>query len=171
MWKLIYKSCFQSVNDNTYKWFQYRIIHRIIGTKKYLKMIKQSDCDQCRLCGECEETSLHLFSECYKVQNLWQNINNWIESKIGSKIILNNTVKTLGYYILDEHFWPLNVVLLITRHYIFNCARNGHNFNVYQLQKIIKSKYEEQTMLQTIENCGKNFERKWSVWQMIYDGI
>ena len=71
MWKLIYKSCFQSVNDNTYKWFQYRIIHRIIGTKKYLKKIKRSDCDQCRLCGECEETSLHLFSECYKVQNLW----------------------------------------------------------------------------------------------------
>ena len=128
-------SCFQSVYDNTYKWFQYRIIHKIIGTKNYLKMMKQSDCDQCRLCGECEETSLHLFSECYKVQNLWQNINNWIESKIGSKIILNNTVKTLSYYILDGHFWPLNFVLLITRHYIFNCARNGHNFNITSFRK------------------------------------
>ena len=26
MWKLIYKSCFQSVNDNTYKWFQHVLI-------------------------------------------------------------------------------------------------------------------------------------------------
>ena len=121
--------------------------------------------------GSVKKLPYIYFLNVTKYKNLWENINNWTESKIGSKIILNNTVKTLGYYILDEHFWPLNFVLLITRHYIFNCARNGHNFNIYQLQKINKSKYEEQKMLQTIENCGKNFERKWSVWQMIYDGI
>ena len=72
---------------------------------------------------------------------------------------------------LHDYFWILNFVLLITQHYIFNWARNGHNFNIYQLQKIIKSKYEEQKMLQTIANCGRNFERMWSVWQMIYDDI
>ena len=37
IWKNIYVACFFTIKDNTYKWLQYRIIKRILGTNYYLK--------------------------------------------------------------------------------------------------------------------------------------
>ena len=33
LWNIIYKTCFKSINANVYKWFQYKIIRKIIATK------------------------------------------------------------------------------------------------------------------------------------------
>ena len=31
-WKIVFKACFKILSDNNLIWFQYRIIHRILGT-------------------------------------------------------------------------------------------------------------------------------------------
>ena len=125
-WKLIYKSCFYSVLDNDYVWFQYRILHRILGVQDNLFKIKISDTDICRLCGEQKETTIHLFSECSKSAALWEDLTSWINSSMSIGITLNKLDKILGYTKLDGKFWPINLILSVTRHYIFTCAR-GNN--------------------------------------------
>ena len=84
--------------------FNTKVIRKIIATKNYLKTIKVKNCDLCRLCRKCKETSLHLFSECNKVNDLWQNVQNWINSKIKIQITLDDTIKILCYHIQDENF-------------------------------------------------------------------
>ena len=108
------------------------------------------NCDLCRLYRECKETSLHLFSECNKVNDLWQNVQNWINSKIKIQITLDNAMKILFYHIQDEKFWPLNFILLITIYYIFTCVKQNSILNIYYLQKLIKTKFEEQEMLSKV---------------------
>ena len=157
LWNIIYKTCFKSINENVYKWFQFKITRKIIATKNYLKTIKVKNCELCGLCRECKETSLHLFSECNKVNDLWQNVQNWINSKIKIQIILDDTMKILCYHIQDEIFWPLNFILLITRYYIFTCIKQNSTLNIYYLQKLIKTKFEEQEMLSKVNNCYENF--------------
>ena len=61
LWRSLYKSCFYSVLDNDYVWFQYRILHRILGVQDFLFKIKISKTDKCRLCGEQKETIKHIF--------------------------------------------------------------------------------------------------------------
>ena len=39
-WQHVYNVCFNTIQDNTYIWFQYRIIQRILGTNHFLKKFK-----------------------------------------------------------------------------------------------------------------------------------
>ena len=55
-WRTVYKTCFYSIEDNEYIWFQYRILHRILGVCDLLSKMKISNTDNCRLCGEHSET-------------------------------------------------------------------------------------------------------------------
>ncbi|KAH3850204.1 hypothetical protein DPMN_092611 [Dreissena polymorpha] len=53
------------------KWqrnFQYKYIHRIIATNKYLFKCKLSNSNRCDFCGENIETIEHLFGECKHIQ-------------------------------------------------------------------------------------------------------
>ena len=49
-WKVLYKICFQSLTDNSFVWFQYRILYMILGTNEYLNKLKISDSSLCGLC-------------------------------------------------------------------------------------------------------------------------
>ena len=53
----------------------------------------------------------------------------------------------LGYNVQNEHFWPLNLFLIIARQYIFSCVRNKERINIFRLQQIAKEKFDEQESL------------------------
>ena len=115
-WKNLYKACFFAINDTVFIWSQYRILHRILGVNYYLYKTKISDTENCRLCQTSKEILGHLFSECPKVYNLWQNVYAWINQKLNLNLNFNATILTLGYPISDISFWPLNFILIITRY-------------------------------------------------------
>ena len=131
-WKQIYKINFFTIYDNSVIWFQYRIIRRILGTQEFLHKIKQSDSDICRLCGQYCETITHLFVVCNKVNSLWKNLQTWIETKTGSAFNFSDTDKILGCAFIEHSFWPVNFVLLITRFYIFKCAKDNKTLSLSQ---------------------------------------
>ena len=169
--KLLYKICFKTIEDNELIWFQYRILYKILGTNDYLKKTNISQTDECNLCWQDIQNIKHLFSECTKVKCLWQNLRNWIANKIGVNITLDSVTKILGYLQFDQYFWPLNFILIITRKYIFWCCRNNFPFDIYFLQKEVKRKYSEQETLYKIKGCGNIFSKRWSLWKNIFNDI
>ena len=50
-WKKIYQNIFNFTNDTKLIWFQYRIIHRILATNKYLHAIKIKNDPLCSFCS------------------------------------------------------------------------------------------------------------------------
>ena len=152
-------------------WFQYRILYKILGTKEYLKKVNLSNDKLCGLCSSCDETIVHLFSECTIACELWNNVKEWIFRKLHLDLDINQSTKILGYLTLDGKFWPVNFILTITRHYIYTCSKQGHRPNIYFLQKRIMQKYYEQKSLFTLRSQDEKFNRKWSFWENIFDGI
>ena len=69
-WKIAYKICFKTILDNSYIWFQYRILHWILETKYYLHKLKLSESFLCGICGQQQESIYQLFSGCEKVLDL-----------------------------------------------------------------------------------------------------
>ena len=67
---------------------------------------------------------IYMFTQCPKVKELWINILSWIEHKLSVKLEFDTVAKVLGYPTQNEHFWPLNFVLMITKQYIFSCRKN-----------------------------------------------
>ena len=107
------------------KWFQYRIVNCILGTKKFLFKIKIEVNDKCRLCGMEEESIGHLFYECIKTKHLIQDITNWIKLKTGYDLKIDLQLSIFGYLVPDANFIPINHIFLIVKYYIFNCALNN----------------------------------------------
>ena len=112
-WEDIYKACFRSVPDNNYIWLQYRILYRILGTNEYLYKLKLSGSNLCRLSSLKPESIEHLFAHCKETTLLWNNMKNWFFSKISYNIEWTVRIKILCYTKQDEHFWPINFILII----------------------------------------------------------
>ena len=125
----------------------------------------------CSFCTQYSESIQHLFSECVIVSQLWDNVQDWIRNKLGINITISKSMKILGYLFHDVNFWPLNFVLLITRKYIFQCSKKGYQLNIFALQLEVKRNYIEQQMLQKINLMEQHYNRKWTLWNKLFDGI
>ena len=171
LWPLIYKICFNCIQDNEYSWFQYRILFKILGTKDYLKKVKIAENNECGLCKTSVESIDHLFSKCEKANVLWENVKIWIQNKLAINFNITDSMKILGYLTYDKHFWPLNLILLVTRKYLYWCSRNDFKINIYYLQKEMKKMFIEQKCLNEIKYQNREFSKKWAVWQNLFTGI
>ena len=168
-WKIAYKICFKTILDNSYIWFQYRILHRILGTKYYLYKLKLSESFLCGICGQQQESIYHLFAGCEKVLDFWKNITIWFELKLSIKVKFSDIELIFGYQNYDQNFWPLNFILLIARQYIFHCSKYSHDINIYNLQKLVEEKYVEQYTLSKIKDTVHIFNRNWSHWKLLFE--
>ena len=63
-WNNIYYKCLKTSNDTKLKWFQLRLLYRILPTYRYLKLMNIKDDDTCKFCNEQRETIEHLFWDC-----------------------------------------------------------------------------------------------------------
>ena len=100
-----------------------------MNTNEYLLKIKIRQNNLCNFCKVEVESISHLFCQCVKVLELWKNIEAWIYNKVGVQHKLNDTMKILGYVFMDQSFWPLSFVLLITRNYIHWCSKQNLDLN------------------------------------------
>ena len=65
----VFNVCFRTTYDSTVNWLQYRILHRILPVKYYLKKINITASDSCTFCNENSETIQHVFVKCKKIWN------------------------------------------------------------------------------------------------------
>ena len=170
-WEKIFWACSKAVQDNKCFWFQYKILYNILNTREYLNKIKVSKSDKCFFCQKETESVRHLFGQCQRVQELWNNLETWILNQLAISIKLNECMKILGYTIFDPNFWPLNFILLLTRHYIYHCSVKETDLNIYSLQKEIKQKFEEQKQLSRINFRREKFDSIWLIWQNLLTNI
>ena len=63
--------------------------------------------------------------------------------------------------------WPVNFLLIITQYYVFKCAKNKMQLNIFDLQKEIKLKFEEQTQLSRINSSNEKFDKIWLKWKKL----
>ena len=62
--------------DSKLQWFQFKIVHRIIGTNHLLSKMGLKENDYCSFCNQSPETIVHLFWECRHFFYFWANFKN-----------------------------------------------------------------------------------------------
>ena len=65
---------FKCVKDTILIWFQYRLLHRKLGTNKFPLMINYIDSNKCVFRYNLTETLQHLFYDCNKIREHWRNV-------------------------------------------------------------------------------------------------
>ena len=166
--KIIYKICFKTLQDNYLVWLQYKILNRILGVKKLLYGMRISQDDNCRLCNDEKETIIHLFCRCPIVQSLWENLSNWILNKLEIRIDIDNPTQILGCFQMNFNHIPLNSLILVTKSYIFWCAKKSRNPDIFGLQKRIKQMYYEQKAIASKNFTQDKFQKQWNHWASLF---
>ena len=94
-WKKYNSIPFNCLNT-TLTWFQYRLIHRIIATNKFIYKIHYVKSNTCTFCSTEPETLQHLFYDCQIVKNLWEEVQIWIIMETGINLQLEKHIDIFG---------------------------------------------------------------------------
>ena len=121
------------------KEYQYKLIHRIVVTKKELHRYGIKEDDECVYCGEKDSID-HTFRDCRCVKIFIQLVIKWFN--IENKIKLNPSSKEMLFGItLDVHERVLvkkfNYTMLFMRYYIY--TNNLHNKSILLQDSVDKT--------------------------------
>ena len=112
--------------------FQYKFCLKAILTNTTLYKYKIKDTVQCDLCHEHNETLIHLFYECSKVQMLWK----WLEGVINTKLTWENIVFANAR--LNPKLLP-NLLTVIVKYYIYSSKCLNRSLTVEGLRNYIEN--------------------------------
>ena len=63
-WSVIFNMPFNCTINTKLRWFQFRLIHRILGTNLFLFKICKNESGLCTFCSAMDEALIHLFCSC-----------------------------------------------------------------------------------------------------------
>lgn len=96
------------------RYFQFKILHRIVALNPYLVKAGLCDSELCFFCNGEKETLTHVFYYCTHVSELWRDVFNWLAGfgipRIFSKkvVLMNVTTDRL-----------LDKIILLVKYYIY----------------------------------------------------
>ena len=160
-WPKIFKICFNTIKDNNLVWLQYRIIHRILGTLSLRKKMGNCDSNICRLCQQSEESIEHIFVTCTHANKLWEDIRNYSSKNRMENVSIKPEHILLGE--LNKKQRSHNILYLIAKHYLFDCAKKKRSPNFQGMRLHLKNIYNEQQFLSKLTHKEELFDKQWQI--------
>ena len=160
-WENIFRNLKSLTKDVSLLWFQYRIVHRILGVNKYLYFSKIVDSQKCIICTLEPETFLHLFFECNAVRRIWSALEVWIEQKSGKVVNFSPSVVLLGT--IDKDI-GLNIIILLVKKYIYQTSREKCSIKFDNVQTYLASYFEIEKKLYS----NSSFKSRWETWKCLF---
>ena len=169
-WKTIYKICFKSIKRNDFVWFQYRLLHRILGTKSYLLKINKTNSASCSFCETLNETLIHLFVSCPFVNEFWTQLKQGLQQNVGLYIDFAPSTILLGSLSSEHDFFPKNIIILVAKKFIWMCSRTSKLLTIQNFQNYFKNVYLEQEYIANMNCQVDKFVHSWSILKELYEG-
>ena len=135
-WTPIYKALFSSTRDTKIKWLQFRILHRILPTNKWLNRIGKKDSNKCDSCSEPDEDIYHIFWGCKKSKNFWASLQHKLS--LPRNITLNDVI--LGPA-TGRGVWaaaPLRMCILLSKQFIWQQRWSSEGLNMDCFSRYVK---------------------------------
>ena len=141
------------------RYFQFKILHRIIPCNSFLKTVKIIDDENCHLCLE-RETIEHMLWLCPIINSFWTNVALWINDTLKTKIKIDCNDVFLGL-LNHSKYVVINYVLYCSKYYLFQNRSNKSKPDIEILKGIIDSKIKDEKNYFYKINQVSNFENKW----------
>ena len=171
-WKKIFNICHKTTIDTKLKWFQMRLLYRILPTNRFLFLRKIKTSANCDLCQNNVETIEHMLFDCDVIKLFWQNIVDKFISKLPHANSLNLS-KQLVIFGSKKHVTtdkPFDIFILCAKYYIYSCKFQNAIPNADIFLKRFKFRYRvEKYYNENIQNA--NFDIIWLPYQNIISGL
>ena len=145
--KKLFKNVPHLLADNKLRQFSFKLLHRILGTKKELRRFKISESEDCFFCKSSDSLE-HAFLECPACLNFFQKVLTWFNNEhrvnfTPSKIqllfkdydLLSNTSPNL-----TRKFGIL--VVQTEKYYYYYCKMLEKTFNFLELKSALSLQWK-----------------------------
>ena len=168
-WKTIFKKV-KIIPNIKIKWFQTRILHRILGTNIILEKMLVKNNNLCSLCQKEKENIQHLFWKCEFAQTFWRdlqtNVNNYCNHLVNVK--LNENIVLLNY---DEYFHSdaiFDLILTLAKYFIYKNKINNTIPNYVGFKQYLKMHYEIEKHAALVMMNYMQFKAKWTMYMPLF---
>ena len=152
-WKRSFKEIYESSRDNKLRQFSFKVLHRIIPTRKELKKYKLVTDDICSLCPNPDSIE-HTFLHCTESVNFYTKTLSWFNSYYNTRIhlphehIVLNTFKDVFPPTLSNPLkHRLGLLILFQTKYLYTCKNLSKRPDLEEFLSKLHQQYR-------IENCG-----------------
>ena len=153
----IYKRSFQLFTDTTSRIFQYKFLNNLLVNKFWLKKWGIEENDQCLFCTIDSETQIHIFWECPRVQNFWQQVKDWLVSK---SLKVNLSIETI-FYGHEKEEDIVNMALILAKQYIHYQRSKKSMLNINGFINFVASYIKMEYYSAEKSNKVVNYMHKW----------
>ena len=151
------------------RWFQVRLLHRILSTNTFLHKINIKDNNRSSFCNNSPETLTHLFWHCEIVHKFWGDLSGWLQSGCPHIHTLQLTCKSVLFGEIDKMKADetLNFFILVSKTFIYNCRTNKQNLCLQGFKSWMKSLYNTEKYI-AYSKCNWNkFNKKWMLYKQL----
>lgn len=168
-WKFIFRKYIKTTQDAKLRWFQFRLIYRLIPTNRFLHLRKLSDSALCTFCGNAEETLTHLFWECPHVRNFWNVLQNWLRQNCENcaTLVLSQVFTMFG---VENNFRSdkvIDLIMLLARFYIYKCKLEKKMPDMDAFIPIVKRRYNIERYCYSINGQLHKFIMEWFPYESL----
>ena len=149
--------------------FQYKILQRILPTKKFLKLCNITNDDLCSYCHKEVETIEHLFWRCHCVKIFWNQIASSLLPYIDLSFALNESCILLGT-ICESNKHLINHVILLCKRYIYINKFVSDKLSISAVLNIIRNVYEiEKNIVIRKALNSQKLDHKWDPIKILFN--
>lgn len=162
-WNKVFEKAYKSTKDNQLRWFQLRLLHRIMPTKKYLYHRKVKESATCTFCNQEDQTIEHLFWDCPAVKMFWDDFLQWLHDSCEHtlRFMLTEELILFGISerIVTDHV--IDFILLVAKFFVYSCTFQDTRPTLRNFVQVLKFRYKiEKSAAIRNAKMGK-FELNW----------
>ena len=163
-WTKIYDLPSKITVDTRLRVFQYKILNNILYLNEKLFDFGLVDSEKCRFCLVSNETTIHIFSECPIVKELWNCLYDIFKDYV-SLPNLSPQSATLGFTSNIENSLLINHIVLMFKYYVYS-SRKERNINILPFINFLTRVYDTEKALSIKK---KNLTEKWAPIAAFFD--
>ena len=164
-WSVFCNLPFMITIDTRLRWFQFRLVHRILGVNSFLAKIGRRDDNLCTFCHAESETLVHLFCTCEITLTFWTQLSEWMKKVLNINVYLDNEVFLFG--ILNKNWSALNLILLLCRFHIYKMKMKDSKPSIVLLKNDIKQYYALEKFIFITNGDTVKFNLKWDPFSLL----
>ena len=142
------------------QYLQYKMLHKRIVTNKKLYEMGMAITSNCPYCGTENETVEHAFVTCHTVKIFWNEVENWLRTKVEGNIKISNIEMIMGTgtpeCIKDK-------AILATKRVIYRNRQLGNAYSLAEVKSLLRSQMVLEEYQASVEGIDIDFLKTWEV--------
>ena len=170
-WKKIFRHCFANTTDTKLRWFQSRILHRLLPTHKYLFLCGIMEEPTCNFCHIEDQTILHLMVECRYVQQFWKEFQEQIVNKNAFNINLVADARLILFGVKDNVQTDpvLDFLILYAKFFIYKCKLDNKLPTLQAFLPLIKHRHMLEKYKASVNCKLTQFNQVWMTYHFLFE--